>query len=131
MIGIVPGATESGFAVVEDGALVECGYEKNARLLARIELNGAVAVVMPRSEAINGPQVLTACFWAGRFVQAAKRGRAISLAEVAEHIAGRPHATREQVQRAVEQLRGADKYSEPIYAIAAAVSISRGKRVRA
>lgn len=74
-IGIDPGTTESGYVILDQGAIRESGVIVNAEMLELVKRVDSDVLAIEWIQAMGmavGKEVFETCMWVGRFVQASR-----------------------------------------------------------
>lgn len=120
VIAIDPGTTQSGWACIEGGLVVDSGVEDNEELLSSVQEWGweaartgervSLAIEMIASYGMAvGREVFETCVWVGRFRQAWHRPEAVRLVyrqDVRLHLCKSPKAKDANIRQALIDLLG-------------------------
>lgn len=138
ILGIDPGTTESGFVMMENGAITDCGVVSNDWLLSKIAVwdkltephkimgdprERVLVIEMIASYGMAvGKEVFETCVWIGRFMQASVTARVIRVPrlDVKLHLCHDSRAKDANIRRAlIDRLGppGTKKAPGPTYGI--------------
>lgn len=126
ILAIDPGTEQSGFAILQDGELLDSGVDLNAEVLKSViaAQSDVLAIEMIASYGMPvGREVFETCVWIGRFVQAWKdpdRVRLIYRRDVKLHLCQSPRAKDANVRQALIDRMGpigTKKAPGPLYGV--------------
>jgi hypothetical protein len=129
ILALDPGTIETGWAMLEDGRVIDSGVKKNEDMLELVEgceftHNIALAIEMIASYGMAvGREVFETCVWIGRFKQAWYDPEAVRLVyrqDVKLHLCGSPRAKDANVRQAlIDKLgpQGTKKAPGPTYGV--------------
>lgn len=129
ILAIDPGTTESGWCLMLDGMVLQCGVDDNHALLEMLQswqlhMGDTLAIEMIASYGMAvGREVFETCVWVGRFAQAWHQPDAVRLVyrrDVKLHLCGNTKAKDANVRQALLDLigpQGTKKAPGPTYGV--------------
>lgn len=116
ILAIDPGTAESGWCLLQDGRVEECGVESNEALRARVKLWGgyskdrlAIEMIASYGMAV-GKEVFETCRWIGRFQECWRSPDAVEFVyrrDVKLHLCGTARAKDANIRQALIDKMGA------------------------
>lgn len=111
LLSIDPGPIQSGWCILQDGAVTNCGVSDNSDMLASVYLwHGQLAIECVQSFGMAvGKEVFDTCIWIGRLIQAYKYPELVHRVyrkDVKLHLCGSPRAKDANVRQALIDLYG-------------------------
>lgn len=133
VLALDPGTTETGYAYLHDGRVIESGIETNDRMLMRLRMLApgmmcwavdllAIEMIASYGMAV-GREVFETCVWIGRFKQAWDKPDEVRLVyrkDVKMHLCGSPRAKDANIRQAlIDKLgpQGTKKAPGPTYGV--------------
>lgn len=129
ILALDPGDKETGFVVFGEGRVLESGVMQNEAIVAWFTADAPPSADMLAIEMIAsygmpvGREVFETCVWIGRFMQAWKGHRPVSLIyrqAVKMHLCGTPRAKDPNIRQALLDLlgpQGTKKEPGPLYGV--------------
>lgn len=126
ILALDPGPSQTGWAVLRDGKVVESGVWDNSTIISALTRgwydSTPIAIEMIASYGMAvGKEVFDTCVWIGRFIQAAEVPvRLVYRKDVKMHLCGTPRAKDANIRQAlIDKLgpQGTKKSPGPTYGV--------------
>jgi hypothetical protein len=127
LLAIDPGTIQSGWCILEDGKLTDCGVMENESMLAKVHqlnLHNVVIEMIASYGMAVGKETFETCVWIGRFMQAAEGANRLFRSDIKLHLCHTARAKDTNIWQAIldryggkERAVGNKKQPGPLYGV--------------